>query len=143
GGTSHYGGGISIKNADADVVLKTVTIRQNKGWFGGGLSVTGGSTDVNMEGVNISVNNTTFYGGGIYCEGLGNKIVIDRDDDFGSQISDNSAFSGGGVAVQSQCHFASYSINYSSMFFNRSTSHGGGIRAAGGALVELIGNKRC
>src|SRR5690606_9358724 len=84
-------GGLAIRDADLGLTLDNVTINQNSGDYGGGLSVVNGHTDIHAVNPFIGQNIANVVGGGLYCRGSNNNIIIEREGNTIVGIRDNQA----------------------------------------------------
>lgn len=146
-------GGITTFAADLFLDLRRVSINNNSsGSFGGGLNVVNGDTDVVGTDITIGAN-TGFDGGGVYCDGSNNSVLIDGV----SQILNNKASSndadfgnGGGFHVTNGCFLSMYSgqnsnstFDLSGVLLNDATGNGGGVYVDNGGKVNFIGAQTC
>jgi len=138
-----FAGGLSAFDANAQVLLENLEIKQNSG---AGLAIFGPisgttNTDIVMLNTDIHSNvNSNTGGGGIYCSGADASIVMGS----GSEVTFNQATSsnskGGGAFVAGGCSFSMYSAEIRG---NTANDGGGGIYAVGGARINLVGRQVC
>ncbi|MCX7544433.1 hypothetical protein [Marinicella gelatinilytica] len=141
-------GGLYIPDADLGLEIESSIIAINKGGYGGGLSVVNGRTDIYTDDLRIYLNRASVVGGGLYCSGSNNHIIMETKDIIAPIIFQNEATNGdgGGAYISNGCNFTSYSGNdddTSGISNNEAAGDGGGLYATSGAKVYLNGNRYC
>ncbi|MCF6288695.1 MAG: hypothetical protein L3J53_05590 [Proteobacteria bacterium] len=148
------GGGISTIGADAQINITNSLISSNTGTFGGGIAIVAGDTDITLTDTIVTLN-TAGLGGGIYCSGLDASVLMSGNSGVSGNTADGSAGSatssgkGGGLFIESQCEFNSFSgtaggfFDFRGIAANTATDQGGGIFARDGATVNLWGFQFC
>lgn len=131
-GGSATGGGVEAASA-ADVTLDNTRITGNTGSYGAGLYVGISSAATLTNGTKIDYNSATVSGGGVRVWG---QLIVDSS---AVRISNNSAPSGGGIAVPGGTFQMSAGwIQYNQA--NAADGCGGGIYADGSGVVMLSGS---
>jgi hypothetical protein len=126
------GGGLATSGLGTTTATNT-TVRGNSAVNGGGVSTDGfgfysaphpfnGTT--NLTNCTVSGNSANSNGGGLYDTALGSTTVK------GTNVKDNSASVGGGIANQGTLTVASSTISN-----NQASSQGGGISTTGGSAT--------
>ncbi|MFK8013241.1 MAG: hypothetical protein AB8B80_14470, partial [Marinicellaceae bacterium] len=144
-----YGGGISIINSSADILLDTLDINNNSGNFGGGIGISNGSPTVIIKDTNIQFN-TAQSGGGISCSSSedANVSFYDTGNRFLGSIIGNNATTrnGGGIELRLGCNmfmFSGQNPNESAdirgILLNNAKENGGGVDVSGGSTFTAIG----
>ncbi len=146
------GGGLAIVDADLSLIMENVTITQNTGENGGGISIINSTSDIYAKNLHIFENTADVVGGGLYCSGSNNNIILEREGNPIVGIRSNQARNGGGAYIADGCHFTSYIGGITDIGLagigsgingNMAIQDGGGIYAASGAKVYLNGNQYC
>ncbi len=146
---------VRINQANADILIKNVTVQNTELDSGGGIpmQVLGGGISVFLGNVNLNLidtiitQNTASHGGGLYCNSSGSRIVMSGN----SGISQNTtAGKGGGVFITDGCYFTLYSgtnnpteLSTIGISANIADEEGGGIYVDGGGKVILNGHRDC
>lgn len=122
-----YGGGIANYTQGDDTQITDTTISGNYAQFGGGV-FTNNDTKVEIRNSTISDNGAYFVGGGIYARSGGTLLIQD------SLVSNNEAINvGGGVITGSDFLLVNSQLSENSAF------EGGGLLAGETASGAIIG----
>jgi hypothetical protein len=121
------GGGISARPSVGDVVLRRVTIDDNRAELGAGVGVYGWDVHAIIDACTITGNDADLAGGGVYFRGsqLFGKDTVTRGTLAidGSTLGDNRAARGAGLYV----HAGSAAITGGSWLHNLATGDGGAV----------------
>ena len=142
------GGGISISDSTADILLDTLDINNNSANYGGGIGIVNGSPTVIIKDTNIQFN-TGQSGGGISCNSSGETYVTFYDTGspfLGSILGNNATVrNGGGVELEGGCSMFFYSgqtpnqSDTRGLLLNNAKEHGGGVAVSGSSSFTAIG----
>ncbi|MGJ8664480.1 MAG: hypothetical protein ACSHWU_12565, partial [Marinicella sp.] len=155
GGTSavpHFGGGLSVDEAEVELQMLRVVIADNTGGLGAGMYIDAGigvnstDTDVFAQDLIISNNTSTTLGGGLYCH-AGSQMTLTRSSFIGNN---HTAGTGGGVVMRNGCNISMYSGSHaeaigfvSGIINNSSDEEGGGVFMTTSAELFMFGQQMC
>ncbi|MBQ3335606.1 MAG: carbohydrate-binding domain-containing protein [Eubacteriaceae bacterium] len=125
------GGGVSVSDGSI-FTMEGGTIQNNESINGGGVSVVGTNSKFFMqqEGATISSNTAGSQGGGVYLNGLYTEFAIS-----GGTISNNDAFSGGGVYTT----YGTITMSGGSISGNKAKNDSGGVNVGSNGILAMNG----
>ncbi len=145
------GGGITVTDPTLQgAFLRTheVLISNNESKNGGGVYISGADTETRTiwgaSKTTVLSNRSTNNGGGVYCSNSDIELFNDSGIALNSTSSTiNGLGRGGGIYATNDCRFEMYTgteggvLDFRGIQNNSATSHGGGIFANFGSLIDL------
>lgn len=145
-------GGIKVRG-DVTLTLSNSLIRDHESHFGGGIQISGSDVSVLVINTVIKDNTSIYAGGGVSCTNSAQFTLMQN-----SSIRNNEALGGpdlnlepghgGGLYAHSLCQASLLSGDNNDLFSvdygvisNTAQGQGGGVYIAGGANVDLTGNR--
>ncbi|MCW8870582.1 MAG: hypothetical protein OQK49_07745 [Proteobacteria bacterium] len=145
-------GGIKVRG-DVTLTLSNSLIRDHESHFGGGIQISGSDVSVLVINTVIKDNTSIYAGGGVSCTNsaqftLMQNSSIRNNEALGSPDLNLEPGHGGGLYAHSLCQASLLSGDNNDLFSvdygvisNTAQGQGGGVYIAGGANVDLTGNR--
>ena len=149
GQTAFRGGGLTVFNTDAEIIMRRVEVNNNVAANGAGIAL--GDDGITLTGIDLKIQNNaaTATGGGINCNADASILMYGPESSIlSNRTVSTTSGQGGGVYLDNGCQFimrdgANASNPFSGIILNQADGNGGGLYIQGGAQAFMYGYEAC